>query len=699
MSAKNKATNICNSVEIYEDCNPPCQWSGINPNHYLNIERKVLTNIDNINYYLNELNEKKIMIIDKITRHYIIKLLITLSMKTPGLIMFILNKFLTLFKILLNIPQHLAGATIDTIKMFPSPPNMGQCDLDPNLTNNNIKAHNEVGESNLNTIQEQYSEITDEEIDYLRKWIELRIIEENKEMDTSYKGKVYTFFTDKKAKNFYRAFFYDLLMTAIINFVNPLRILPWLGPVLDYTRQIRIAGANIPITLFNVMDCSVISNWIMALVDIFGDLLKMIPIIGLVLKNLQIGYLEEGIMNTRYIKNIYEWVRKNFKKSPEEMDFVTLESNAKAHIDSFKKKKISFKDTAINIIWTIYLGISFGMAHKDEAHPPQLPDQGKTFKQTNGQTHDSVISHIIGGIYYQCFYNAFGVYFVILLHALYDLVCDFVNLIPYLLGVLFIFNLGMRMFKKGNNVNYGLNSTNNESNRINQGYDTNERSNSNKINQGWTNSNGVHYEGFHLNTGGYKKFSRKNKNKKNKTKIKKRGGQLNVLRSRRNILPSYYNPRNTHFRYSLKKPIQNKKSNFDINEIKSVITNLNIDDLEEMISLLDQMVLPKYYKKHGISPSTQMKLDQIYNAFIIMYGSEKDAKEAIAQLIVLRQNNITFESMYEAFNDFKESSIGNADDLDDSNPHFSESTLRFFKKYNIDLTEYPEYQLLNPDVN
>ena len=123
-------------------------------------------------------------------------------------------------------------------------------------------------------------------------------------MDTSYKGKVYTFFTDKKAKNFYRAFFYDLLMTAIINFVNPLRILPWLGPVLDYTRQIRIAGANIPITLFNVMDCNVISEWIMALVDIFGDLLKMIPIIGLVLKNLQIGYLEEGIMNTRYIKNI-----------------------------------------------------------------------------------------------------------------------------------------------------------------------------------------------------------------------------------------------------------------------------------------------------------------------------------------------------------------------------------------------------------
>ena len=60
---------------------------------------------------------------------------------------------------------------------------------------------------------------------------------------------------------------------------------------------------------------------------------------------------------------------------------------------------------------------------------------------------------------------------------------------------------------------------------------------------------------------------------------------------------------------------------------------------------------------------------------------------------------MSFESMYEAFNDFKESSIGNSDDLDDSNPHFSESTLSFFKKYNIDLTEYPEYQLLNPDVN
>ena len=41
MSAKNKATNVCNSVEIYEDCNPPCKWGGINPNHYLNVERLV----------------------------------------------------------------------------------------------------------------------------------------------------------------------------------------------------------------------------------------------------------------------------------------------------------------------------------------------------------------------------------------------------------------------------------------------------------------------------------------------------------------------------------------------------------------------------------------------------------------------------------------------------------------------------------
>merc|ERR1711935_1331141 len=215
---------------------------------------------------------------------------------------------------------------------------MGQCNLNSNLTNNNMKVFNEIDTSNLNTIQERSNVITDEEIKNLRTWIEMRKAEEDKEIDTLYKGKFYSILTSKRAKNLYKSVFWDFIIALTVANFDPLRILRWLGPLLDYTKQIVIAGVTIPITVFNGLHATQINEWIHIAVSVFGEFLSWIPIIGKILKNLQIGFIEETL-NARYLKNIYEWVHKNLKKSPEEMDVVTLESNAKAHIQAFKKKK------------------------------------------------------------------------------------------------------------------------------------------------------------------------------------------------------------------------------------------------------------------------------------------------------------------------------------------------------------------------
>ena len=159
-----------------------------------------------------------------------------------------------------------------------------------------------------------------------------------------------------------------------------------------------------------------------------------------------------------YIKNIYEWIRNFRNKTPKETDFVTLESNVKAHIQALKKNKISFKDIVMNIMWTIYIGLSFGLMHKHR-------DQ-KTFNPTGEKTkgpYSSVFPQIIAGIYFNCMYDAFGVSFVILLHGIYDLCIAVAVILPYLLTIMFIYNLGKRVFKKtkkGNNVKLKTNRKN-----------------------------------------------------------------------------------------------------------------------------------------------------------------------------------------------------------------------------------------------